>query len=430
MPQPAPEEAHLIDLIRRPNFKPIRRCFIKRRRTNGVYEPDWILISQIDGINTVSKWGSYSIKTEETETGDIGEFSISQLTMEFKNEDGKFNWENDNRSLWYGYLNRKFTKIRIETAYFDFDLGAEYGNTVIFEGLIDKVTGGDNQKASVVCIGYQDVLHKIDIRSAWSGVVPLTIMAGELVALMLGNPRVMEFFEVGSVNLGVDYKIKVREGNTFLLTLTFWHNLKMICKKSSSIPLIIGNKLYVQDASAGGELPIVFNGVGSGQNIDIYKIDQNQEGADKVRVWWKVKDTSIEAKSTDPILLLKYLDSPEEVDLSEVDTTTEPYKQNIVKRLLAKWQYPIPTVTLETRFMNGIVWPLHKARINNVGLFTEMEDGFFWNGSVWDDGSKWNGLSGAVSIFPDQLWLVDKVTYDVDKWKTSLTLSKFTLTPL
>ncbi|GBR74579.1 hypothetical protein NO1_1730 [Candidatus Termititenax aidoneus] len=430
MPQPTPEENHLIDLIRRPNFKPIRRCYIKRRLTNGIYEPEWVLISQISGVNTVSKWGSYSIKTEETETGDIGEFSISQLTMEFKNDDGKFNWENDNRSLWYGYLNRKFTKIRIETAYFDFDLGAEVGNTVIFEGLVDKVTGGDNQKASVVCIGYQDVLHKIDIRSAWPGVVPLTIMASELVALMLGNARVMEFFEVGSINLGVDYKIKVREGNTFLLTLTFWHNLKMICKKSSSIPLIIGNKLYVQDSNAGSELPFIFNGVGSGQNIDIYKIDQDQEGADKVRVWWKVKDTSIEAKSTDPILLLKYLDSPEEVDLSEVDTTTEPYKQSIVQRLLTKWQYPIPTVTLEVRYMNGIVWPLHKARINNAGLFTETEDGFFWNGWIWDDGSKWNGLSGAVSIFPDQLWLVDKVTYDVDKWKTSLTLSKYTLTPL
>ncbi|MDR1453889.1 MAG: hypothetical protein LBJ25_07965 [Candidatus Margulisbacteria bacterium] len=420
MAEPIPAEQLLIDLIRQPNFKPIRRCFIRRRLPDGKYEPEWRLISQIDGVNTVLKWGSYSIKSEETGDGSIGEFSISQMTMEFENEDGKFNWENDGRSLWYGYLNRKFTKLRVETAYFDFDAGQEVGNAIIFEGLIDKVTTGDNQKASVKCIGYQDVLHKIDIRSLWIGARPPTIMASQLIDLMLYNERTLEFFEPGSINLGVDYRIKTSE-----LTLTFWHNLKMICKKSSSVPLIIGNRLYVQDSKAGEELPFVFAGIGaSRKDIDIYKIDQDQEGADKVRVWWQVQDTNIEAKSTDPVLLLKYLDSPEVVSLGEVDDSTVQYKQSIVDRLLTKWQYPRPTVDIEARFMNGLVWPLHKARINNPGLYTDNDNGFFWDAWFWNDGSNWNGMSGAVSILPDELWLVDKVTYDIDKWKTSISFSK------
>ncbi|GBR74682.1 hypothetical protein NO1_1816 [Candidatus Termititenax aidoneus] len=413
----------LLDLIRAPNFKPIRRCYIKRRFINpyGVaqYEPDWFLVSKIDGVNTVSKWGSFSISTEEIQDGSVGEFKVSTFSMEFKNDDGKFNYEDDRRSLWAGWLNRKFTKLRIETAYFDFDAGQEIGNTIIFEGLIDKITNNDNNKVTMQCIGYQDILQKISIKSLTG--LPPVIFAAELVELMLTHEKCVEFIEPGDIQLGVNYRLHTQD-----LTLTFWHNLKIICKQSSSVPLIIGNKFHVLNSESGAELPFTFRGIGAAgpESIDTYSIKADQEGAEKVRVWWVVQDTNIEAKSTDPILLIKYLDSPETIDLGEVEESTDNYKQYIANKLLAKWQYPRPTVTLTTRYMNGLVWPLQKARINNPGNYTYKDNGFIWDGWLWNDGSVWNGVSGSIFISPNDQWLIEKATYDLDKWQTSIDFSK------
>lgn len=100
--------------INRPDARVFRRAFIKRRQTsNGKYETNWFEITKY-----VKKWGSYSRNVDAIR---LNRFVHSGANLKVRNDTGAFNPEDNQTSLWSGYMTRYRTLLKIEAGYWDDD---------------------------------------------------------------------------------------------------------------------------------------------------------------------------------------------------------------------------------------------------------------------------------------------------------------------
>jgi|GEM_PF-4433232 len=77
----------------------------RRLATTGLFESSWQDIS-----SDVKKWGSIKINAE----GDrLGTYTLDGVRMVFQNDEGRYNPDDDEGSLWSGYLNQQRTLVRI-----------------------------------------------------------------------------------------------------------------------------------------------------------------------------------------------------------------------------------------------------------------------------------------------------------------------------
>lgn len=87
-----------------------RRCYIKRRLLGtGLYEDDWQDIS-----DDVVSWGSIR---KEVDSARVGVFKFSGLNMTFSNRYGRFNPDDNENSLWYGYGDQQRTLVKIQIGF-------------------------------------------------------------------------------------------------------------------------------------------------------------------------------------------------------------------------------------------------------------------------------------------------------------------------
>jgi hypothetical protein len=108
-----------------------RRLYIKRRQTDGEYESDW---QEIDA-KYIKKYGNVDFGIDDIK---VNFYKYSGLQFTVQNTDGFFSDENDNKSLWYGYLNRYRSLIKLEGGYEASD-GTEYPtDPSLFIGIMDE----------------------------------------------------------------------------------------------------------------------------------------------------------------------------------------------------------------------------------------------------------------------------------------------------
>jgi hypothetical protein len=100
----------LTELINQPVSKVFRRAYIKRKSAStGLYESDWQNITPY-----VIRWGNITSSVDDVR---LNRFNLSGITIQVDNSSGKFNDENNISSLWYGYLTRYGTLLKIEAGY-------------------------------------------------------------------------------------------------------------------------------------------------------------------------------------------------------------------------------------------------------------------------------------------------------------------------
>lgn len=100
----------LTELINQPVSKVFRRAYIKRKSvTTGLYEADWVNITPY-----VIKWGSITCGVDDVR---LNRFTLGGISLQVDNSTGKFNPETNANSLWYGYLTRYGTLLKIEAGY-------------------------------------------------------------------------------------------------------------------------------------------------------------------------------------------------------------------------------------------------------------------------------------------------------------------------
>mgnify|MGYP001618009821 CR=1 FL=1 len=102
----------LQNLIDIPSTLVFRNAHIKRRlRSTGLYEANWQNISSL-----VKKWGSIDYAVDDTR---LNRFTFSGANLVVRNDFGDFNDETNTSSLWFGYLGRYKSLLRIQAGYQD-----------------------------------------------------------------------------------------------------------------------------------------------------------------------------------------------------------------------------------------------------------------------------------------------------------------------
>ena len=162
------------DAIKGNKQHPVRRLYIKRRYVEGTYEPDWVRIDYLQNQDRVINWGSFSLELD-FQPGEIGNFEVSSLSLTMDNQEGMFNYESDPQSIFYPeytYINRRYSKIKVECGYLDEDLETEIGVETVFEGVIEQVQVGEAQTAIITALPYTAILNSylvVDLALTGSG---------------------------------------------------------------------------------------------------------------------------------------------------------------------------------------------------------------------------------------------------------------------
>lgn len=394
-------------LVKSRRQEPIRRAYIKRRLIGGTYESDWFRIDYLQGLDRVIDWGAMSIELD-FQPGEIGNFEISGLTMVMDNQDALFNSETDSRSIFYPeytYLNRRYTKIKIECGYLDEDGATEVGVESVFEGIIERVTLSEDQSATLELLPYTAILNSyliVDLGLSGSGTV------SSVITSIMNQSKITNFIPYVAPTNTLDPTIS----DLSELEGTYWDVIKQLAQEANAVPLLDKSTFAFQDREAGS---VSWNFLGLGNTTqDIYNVTAyDDEGADRVRLYWQAEGTAITASSSDLTLTDKYLNSPQVVNLDRYDNSN---KQDILNSLLATWETPRPSVTFTTNFMINLVSLLDKITMKISGPAYPIDTPKWGGGRKWGDGIKWGQARGAVNISSGTEWMITRIVKNINEW--------------
>lgn len=412
--------ASLTDLIKLNKHNPVRKAYIKRRATSdGSYEGSWVRIDNWKGKNRIIDWGQVSQNIDQ-QPGIIAAFEVSELTMTVDNNDGFFNIETYENSIWYPettYLNRRYTKIKIECAYEDSDL-SEVGAADVFEGLIESVIISEDGTATITALSYQSIFTRYpiqDLSLTGSGT------ASSVVTSICNQSKITTFMPYIAPVLGYDYTITDKA----VLDGTYWDILQEIAFKSDST-IILENATFKLVERTAGSVVWNFKGSGSDEPNDVFEVtDYDDEGIGKVRVYWKEDGGATFAKSSDATLLLKYLSEPELVSLDNIDSGD---KQDILAAFLSRWETNRPQLAADVKFLLNQISLLDKVTFEVRGRVSPGigGGGFQWGAWTWGDGSVWGTEIGGIIISSGTEWYITQIIKDLNNWRMSIRVEKVT----
>lgn len=404
----------LLEAIESGKSKAIRRVYIKRRNINGDYENNWFRIDILDNQNKLVDIGSFEISID-ADAGEIANFEATGITIILDNQNGHFGVETKFDSIFYGYLNRKLTKIKVEAGYEDSD-GNDVGVDTVFEGVIDSIQVSENQKAELRCLSYVEILNSYPISDInVAGVQKVS----EAVDLIMNNQKITKYipFQAASNTLNPTIEIASYEG-------TYWDALKKLAQESNSIPYLVGNSFKFKDRSPSSSVIYSFFGKGT-QKPNIYGeiVNFDDEGADRVYVYFKAKDSTVSVQSSDPILLLKYLSSPKEIDLANYNDVN---KLMILQALLQQWQTPRPTIEFKTKFMVNYLNIMDKITIKIIGIIRPVAGYFILDSSLLDGEDVLPSVSSSVSSRAQDFWMITKIEKNLNDFTMSIKAERIT----
>lgn len=98
-------------LIQAPHSRVFRRLSIKRRlSTTGLFEADWLDITR-----DVKRWGAINSSIDFERQGKL---SFSGLDLVMQNTEGRYNDEENENSLWFGYASQQRTLVKVECGFY------------------------------------------------------------------------------------------------------------------------------------------------------------------------------------------------------------------------------------------------------------------------------------------------------------------------
>lgn len=87
-----------------------RKAFIKRRLIgSGLFESDWVEITE-----DIKKWGKLSAQVDSQR---LNKFTFSDLKMTLANDEGKYNDESNQSSLWFGFQDQQRTLVKVHAGF-------------------------------------------------------------------------------------------------------------------------------------------------------------------------------------------------------------------------------------------------------------------------------------------------------------------------
>lgn len=167
------EDAQAISL--QPSANVFRRLWIRRRQaSDGLYEPEWQEVSRL-----VKRWGSVERSIDDVR---LNAFRNSGFNFTARNDEGKFNDENNLNSLWFGYLTRYKTLVKVEAGYttsngVEVPLDPRLG---IFLMNQEIPQSADSNDLNIPCSSLQTIFDEVRAQDI-PGIASTTLTASEII---------------------------------------------------------------------------------------------------------------------------------------------------------------------------------------------------------------------------------------------------------
>lgn len=416
-------------LITKPTAKVFRRAYIKRRlQTTGLYESGWY---EITGY--IKNWGSFSSSIDDVR---LNAFTHSGLSLVARNDEGKFNPESNVTSLWYGYLTRYRTLIKIEAGYFDESDNELPTDPVQGIYLLDgeiQISGTNNQ-AVLNCRSIVSVFD--DVRAVDVAGLGVTQTASDIIARFrdhtdgAGNFVFRQFITQTAWAIGTTSIYYNLATSTAIASMTCWELMSKLAETEGyvlSINRSGGLDFRNRDPRTTTAAMILYGQGFPRQNI--IRLDEYKEALDKYynffRFKWREENTTtsyVTAGTTTTIdpanLSWKY--GSRVYEFSNEFFTTNTTAQTVVDNLFSEFSELKEEISVEAKFLP------HVEIGDRVELYyrsydiaaTTIWDEFFWDDKDWatDDGEnfEWFGIGFNV---------LSKRT-DLERFTTSLKLRR------
>jgi hypothetical protein len=405
--------------IRNPRSRVFRKLEIKRRlRGTGVYEDTWQ-----DVTEDVIKWGTVK---KEIDSVRINQFKFSNVTLIMNNQEGLFNADSDENSLWYGYGSQQRTLVRIKAGFLlqEKDASGVWTNTeipsaeeeqIIFSGYISgNITIGTNNQANIPVVPLTEAFRQFSA-SRISGYSD-SLTASEFIENLrdqqdvLGSYIFRPFFGNTTTNwvistTTIEYANLNTNTNEDILNRTVWDVVQQLAEAEAYVPFISSDgKLYFTPRDVNTTPVFEFYGPGyySPEYLrTIKKINSYGQAFSKyysrVSVKWRPEDTATSYEVRDSQYLVRGDSGPWTLGerTLQVENTwipTATVAENIAESLFQEFS----AIKFEISFTTSFVPQIEVFD----RVLISYDQSQITNNSLWDVYS-WGDTT--VAIDPDDL---------------------------
>lgn len=223
--------------ISRPVSNTFRKVWIKRKLTSTAkYEANWVEITDY-----IKRFGDFSISIDDVR---INRFTHGPLTLIGKNDEGKFNPESSANSLWYGYLTRYKTLVKVEAGYVQDDgttlpTDATQGIFILDGEInIDSV----NNEATLNCKALSSIFQ--DVQASDIDGIYSTLTAAGIISLIRDMTDGSSNFIFREVITSTSWTIQSTPSNyyipnsSYLQNYTVWDFMNLLAQAEGFILLV------------------------------------------------------------------------------------------------------------------------------------------------------------------------------------------------
>ena len=162
--------------IERPISTAFRRAEIKKRQTSdGRFEASF----SSDITDKVKSWGSVNAQTDSIR---LNKFNHQGLSLRVLNDDGSFNVETDQSSIWNGFLTRYRSLLRIQAGYEDDDGNELPTDSTIGIYVMDNeiVTDGETLETVIQASSLKSIFDEVQADDVAG--LGVTLSAGAIIS--------------------------------------------------------------------------------------------------------------------------------------------------------------------------------------------------------------------------------------------------------
>lgn len=417
----------LVTLIAQPSADVFRRLLIRRRQTSdGLFEPEWQDVSHL-----VKQWGTV---TREIDAIKLNRFRNSGFDFVARNDRGDFNGEGNLSSLWFGYLTRYRTLVRVEAGYLASDGTTEIpSDTSLGVFLMDQELpqSAHTNDLRVPCSSLQTIFDEVRAQDI-GGLAGVTLTASEIVARVRDHTDGAGSFVFRQFITSTAWNIETTTTNYVLtgddLQGTAWDLITGLGEAEAKVPLITrtGGLDFRSRDPRTSTAAFAFSGQGFPRPTMI-RLDDYRESLDKFYSYFRFK--FLEPETTTSYVTAGTITtvSPSNVpwkygartyDVPEnrfVQATAAPTAtaQAIVDRLHTEFATAVP---VEARWISKFVPSLEVLdRVTASYHSYEIAGVSLWDAFLWD-GAPWSTSEGENFDWDDRVFKVLSLQTNMDNF--------------
>lgn len=274
-----------------------RRMAVKRRSpSDGKYESSWQ-----DMTDLVKKWGTIETSVDDVR---LNRFRHSGINITCRNDTGRFNDETNSSSLWFGYMTRYRSLVRIQAGYdtSDGELPSDATQGIFI--LTDEIEqDASKNEVTLRCSSLQSIFSEVRAREVPG--LNVTLTAADIIARIrdhsdgAGNNIFREFITSTAWVISTTTNNYTLNTDTTLEEMTCWDLMEKLAEAETYVLMVnrTGGLEFRGRGARQSTSQWSFNGQGFPEQ-NIIKLNGEKEAVNKLYTYIRFKYLEADTSSS------------------------------------------------------------------------------------------------------------------------------------